>query len=103
VDGSFEKLIEEIQKYAMPLFDGYDRVLNLRIFRGKGHQAIQYNLVEIPKGMFLAIGDLKPTDFTPFRPTHGTSAVVKYKDQKKQRNSLESNLLKFLWLWRAHI
>jgi len=81
VEGSFEKLIEEISKYVMPLFDCYDRVLNLRIFRGKGLHTISYNLIEIPKGMFLAIGELKPTDFSPFLKTHGTSAVVKYKGQ----------------------
>ena len=81
VDGSFEKLIGEIHKYVLPLFDGYERVLCLRIFRGEGLRTIQYDLVEIPKEMFLAIGDLKPNDFSPFLKTHGTSAIVHFKGQ----------------------
>jgi hypothetical protein len=79
VENNREKLVSEIRRYVLPLFEGYDRALSLRIFRSKKLETIQYNLVEIPKGMFTAIGDLTSEDFVEMNEYHSTSATVYYK------------------------
>ena len=79
VGGSREVLVERIKKYLLPHFDNYDRILSLRIFRGFDINLVKYVLVEIPREMFLEVGNLQPEDFREINQRNGTSAKVRYR------------------------